>query len=749
MGAQDEHPPWAPSVDVVPTSVATLDRQGNVLYANASMRLGPVPGVIAGSSWFERCPCPRSEAERLLEGVFGSRQVMRQSVHLPEFDRHLELLLAPWITDGAVHAAIVVAFDVTPGRAAVQALEVQEGRARALLQAMPDMIFRLDAEGRFLDYSGPEGATLMPPEAFLGRRIEEVLPPTVAALSRGAIDRSLSSKKAERIEYAMEVGPGELRHYEARLLSYGGGEVLGIVREVSDLVRAQSAVATSGQNLIRVIEQIPDAIVLHRQGEVIYANPAAAQLLGLREVAAVVGRNVVDFVHPDDRARVRERMQKMAESGQPAPATELKIVRADGAMIIAELAPVHVIEVQGVHASLVVARDVTEKKKLQEKFLLADRVASMGNLAAGLAHEINNPLTYVVGNLAVANRTLLELLATTQEPRLHDLLKALADARAGAERVRYIVSDLRAFSTPDRGEVESVDLRKVLDSAINVAWSEIRHRARLVREYGDTPNVAGSETRLGQVFLNLLLNAAQAIEREGDAAQNRIHVVTHTERDGRAHVEIRDSGRGFTPEVAQRMWDPFFTTKPSGEGSGLGLPICQSIVTSVGGEIWAEHNDKVGTVFHVALRPFAGDTPRAARSLADNDDQPLERGRILVVDDEPVIAAMVRRVLDGHDVYLMTSGRDALELCRELAFDLILVDLLMPDLTGMDLYEAIKHGLPGLERRLVFMTAGAFTPKAREFLAMVPNEVVEKPFEIEELQRVVQRHLRALRAPVS
>jgi two-component system cell cycle sensor histidine kinase/response regulator CckA len=688
-------PEWAPDVELLPSPIASIDRSGRILYVNRAMAVCPVPGLRVGEVLFDHCPTTETlGAEALLHGVFEGRQQARHQAHVPALGRHVELLIAPWIKGDQVVAAMVMIFDTTEGWRAERALEVQEGRARALLRALPDMIFRLDREGHFLDYSGPEGATLRTPQEFLGQKIDEVLPPAIAQQAVAAIQRSLAAGQAERIEYQMEVA-GKLHHYEARLLGYGDGEVLGIVRDVSELVRAQSAVVSSERSLIKMIEQIPDAILIHREGQTIYANLACARLLGFTEVSALVGRSIFDFIHADDRARVEERMRRMVETEQPAPPTELRVVRSDGAVVIAELAPVQFIALDGGRASLIVARDVTERKKVQEKFLLADRVASMGNLAAGLAHEINNPLTYVVGNLAVANRTLLELVGRSAEPRLHELLKAVADARAGAERVRFIVSDLRAFSTPDRGEVESVDLRKVLDSAINVAWSEIRHRARLVREYGDTPNVAGSGTRFGQLFLNLLLNAAQAIEREGDAAQHRIHVVTRTEGDGRAHVEIRDTGRGFTPEVYQRMWDPFYTTKPAGEGTGLGLPICQSIVTSVGGEIWAERNPQHGTVFHVALRPYAGDLQPSLPAFRPNDDQPLERGRILVVDDEPVIATMVRRVLDGHDVYLMTSGRDALELCRELEFDLILVDLLMPDLTG---HGSLRGGATHLAR---------------------------------------------------
>src|SRR6266700_1436861 len=391
-------------------------------------------------------------------------------------------------------------------------------------------------------------------------------------------------------------------------------------------------------------------------------------------------------------------------------------------------------------------------------------MAAVGTLAAGVAHEINNPLAYIVANIDFTRRELamhaakLESLTPPPVPvtanapsaaparpstlggSLAEILEALDEARQGAERVRNIVRDLKVFG---RGNEESrgpVVLRRVLDSSINIAWSEIRHRARLVKDYADVPPIDGNESRLGQVFLNLLLNAAQAIT-EGDADRNEIRVSTRTDRLGRAIVEVRDSGLGIPPEILARIFDPFFTTKPEGVGTGLGLWICKGILAGLGGEISVESELGRGSIFRVVMPPAAidGADERADRAPARVD----KRGeRVLIIDDEPMILGALRRALGAeYRVTCLSDGREALaRFAAGERFDVILCDLMMPDTTGMDLHAAIDRIAPGQGQRMIFVTGGAFTPRAREFLEHVPNPRIEKPVDFQNL-RVLMKNL--------
>jgi signal transduction histidine kinase len=239
-----------------------------------------------------------------------------------------------------------------------------------------------------------------------------------------------------------------------------------------------------------------------------------------------------------------------------------------------------------------------EQRRLQEQLMVAERMASVGALAAGVAHEINNPLAAVVANLELALRAVERL--PSDLPDLAELRAELRDAHEAAHQVRQIVRDVKVFSRPVDERGGPVDVRQVLDSTVRMAWNEIRHRARLVRSYQPVPPVWTTDARLGQVFLNLLINAAQAIDT-GRFESNQIRLSTGTDEQGRARVEIADTGTGISAENLGRIFAPFFSTKPRGTGTGLGLAISQRIVKELGGEIRLASEPGCGTVATVLL----------------------------------------------------------------------------------------------------------------------------------------------------
>jgi signal transduction histidine kinase len=413
-----------------------------------------------------------------------------------------------------------------------------------------------------------------------------------------------------------------------------------------------------------------------------------------------------------------------------------------------------------------VATDVTERREAEAALLRSEaslveagRLASLGTLAAGVAHEINNPLAYVLLNLELMIREASQGRSPegSSAEGEADLLPRMHEALAGVERVRAIVQDLKSFSRPASSDRRGpVDVRRVLDTTIDIAANEIRHRARLVRLYDEVSPVAGDGSRLGQVFLNLLINAAQAIP-EGDASRNEVKVATRMDDAGRIVVEIADTGAGIPKEHLERVFEPFFTTKPAGVGTGIGLSICRSIVAALGGEIGVESALGHGTVFRVVL-PAA---PVSARSRELDDRRaPAETGfpssrspgsgrerrggRVLVVDDEPALGAALARSLErDFEPVVVTSGREALERLRvDQAFDVILCDLIMPQLTGMDLHDELHRMAPPLAERIVFMTGGTFTARAQEFLQRVANPVLEKPFDLPTLNALVRARAR-------
>jgi two-component system NtrC family sensor kinase len=251
----------------------------------------------------------------------------------------------------------------------------------------------------------------------------------------------------------------------------------------------------------------------------------------------------------------------------------------------------------GEPATVVSARDLTERKQMQARLLLSDRLVAMGTLAAGVAHEINQPLAFVISNLAFLTGELKALAGELPPGRLAEAEEVLREAGMGTDKVRQIVADLKLFSRGDEDVATPVNLQGVLESALTIARAELRARAQVVRDFEEAPPVEGNEGRFGQVFLNLLINAAQAIPA-GQPERNEIRVKLRAVQ-GHVIVEVRDTGVGIPPEMRSRIFDPFFTTKPAGVGTGLGLFVCQGIITRFGGELSVESQVGQGTTFRV------------------------------------------------------------------------------------------------------------------------------------------------------
>lgn len=382
-----------------------------------------------------------------------------------------------------------------------------------------------------------------------------------------------------------------------------------------------------------------------------------------------------------------------------------------------------------------------ERRRMQQQLLLADRLSSVGMLAAGIAHEINNPLAYVLGNVDFA----MERLASGRSldgAELAEVVQALGQAREGSARIGHITRDLKVFCRSDAEPTAGpVNVRRVMESSISMAWNQIRHRAQLTRRFERVPVVNGDEHRLGQVFLNLLVNAAQAFP-EDRMADNEIVVAIRVE-DGKVLIEVEDNGNGMSPEQLSRAFEPFYTTKPAGVGSGIGLSICRSIVTDMGGEIGCQSLRGSGTTFRVELPAQEAVVHTTLPPRAELPQLPTSR--VLVIDDEPALGAVVRRLLRGeHKVVSFVDAREALKLLeRDADFDVIMCDIMMPHMSGIQFYEQLRARHARLAACTVFMTGGVFHSPAKAFLRAVPNPVLEKPFETHALHEAITQVLEA------
>ena len=511
------------------------------------------------------------------------------------------------------------------------------------------------------------------------------------------------------------------------------------------------------------LRAIGDAVIAtDPAGEVMFMNIAAELLVGVREEHAV-GRSlpeIFSMVDEQARAPLEDPIALALERREVVPLHERAALagRAGERPIDGSASPI--VDDDGrLLGAVLVCRDVGEQRRLRQQIAMADRLSSLGTLASGIAHEINNPLTAVVAGSSYLADAIGKVREEAKTPgarpeeiisriadRVERLPQVLAALQDGAARVCRIVADLQTFSRPQVEVRVRIDLRGVLEWAARMTVAELRPRARLAMELGETPLVEASEVRLGQVFVNLLVNAAHAIA-EGHPERNEVHVSTSTDGAGRAVVSIRDTGSGMTQEVAKHMFEPFFTTKPVGQGSGLGLSISHGIVKSFGGEITVESKVGAGSTFRVVLPPAPAAAASSPAPAAAAPAPRGPRGRILVIDDEPLLVQVVRLVLeDDHEVVTLVEAREALTVLREPpGFDLVLCDLMMPELAGMDLYRHVRELDAALAERFVFLTGGAFTPSAMRFLDSVPNVRIGKPFNPEDLRVFVQDFLYARR----
>ncbi len=385
-----------------------------------------------------------------------------------------------------------------------------------------------------------------------------------------------------------------------------------------------------------------------------------------------------------------------------------------------------------------------EREVLHARLVEADRLTSLGTIAASVAHEINNPLSYAISNLELVSNLLGDARTASGSP----LATALADSREGLLRIRSIVRDLRTFSRPADDGIGPVDVERVLDSAANIVSSEVDHRARLVKDYGGVPRVLANEARLGQVCLNLIVNAAQSIP-EGHVESNEIRITTRSDGRGRVIIEVRDTGEGIAEPLLAHIFEPFFTTKLRSLGTGLGLSICKDLVERLGGTLTVDSEVGKGSLFRISFPELAesvssrgAEVVAERRGAVDAPPPALARSRVLVVDDEPRLCAILARLLGSeHDVTTLTNAATAVErIAAGERFDVIFSDLMMPGMSGMELHAELERLVPQQAKRMVFLTGGAFTPRASEFLGTVRNRFLDKPFDYAALSALAHEY---------
>ncbi len=509
---------------------------------------------------------------------------------------------------------------------------------------------------------------------------------------------------------------------------------LDITREVA----AETERATMEARLRLAVDHSPIAIfTIDQEGVITLSEGAGLKPLGVRS-GELVGKSIFDLYgkHPTIPGYIRRGL---------AGDSFWYTVEIGAAVYDTWLSPLRDTDGQVVGA-VGVSNDVGEMRRLQANVVQNARVLAMGTLAASVAHEINNPLAYVLPYLHDFSRELAEhaarVAALPEIPGHGALMKAierleesLQPVRTGVDRIAGITRDLRTFSRPDDRNLEPTDIGQVIDSILKLTRKDMEARAKLVMSIADTAPVMGNGPRLVQVVTNLMLNAAQALDGVPGTG-NTIFVTTRQEGD-RVWIEVADTGPGVPVADRERVFEPFMTTKSVGQGTGLGLFVCRNITRGLGGDIVIEDNPGGGALFRVWLPALPRTRVVAVAGPAQDESTPSLTGvKVLIVDDDPMVAAALAAGLGaaGAKVHVASSGEAALDLLLGPGgfekFDLVYCDMMMPGLTGMAFMEAVRTREPRLLRRIVVMTGGAFTPQAEAFVEEHAEVCVHKPFDV-------------------
>ncbi|MEO6950903.1 MAG: ATP-binding protein [Polyangia bacterium] len=511
------------------------------------------------------------------------------------------------------------------------------------------------------------------------------------------------------------------------------------LRAHEDVERAEDAKASAEGDRARLFEHAGWGIAIVKAGEhtLQAVNTAFACMHGFT-IEEMIDMPLERVCATSSLEQQRREIRLAEESGHRR--FEVTHVRKDGSEFPCLTDATTLRDADGrLTASAYNFQDMTEWNELKGRLAVADRLAALGTMTASIAHEINNPLACNVGNLACAMTELPKMIELAMrlvgadspglpllQEQCTELLATLKDAQEGASRVQRVVADMNTFARSPGQSARASKLSVAIQEALRICNTRIPKCARVIQDFRSDPYVR-HEAQLAQVFVNLLVNAVHAIESSG-AAEPEIHVLLEEDQHGNAIVEVRDTGCGMSPETMARIFNPFFTTKPVGVGSGLGLSMSYSIVAAHGGEITVESVVGKGTAFRVRL---PSTEPPAGQATAVEVTTPVRRLRALIVDDDAGVARALGRALGAnHDVVILDSARAAQRtLEQDASFDIVICDLMMPEVTGMDLYEWAVVAHPQIAERMLFMTGGAFSERSEIFAQRMADRMLHKPFD--------------------
>lgn len=529
--------------------------------------------------------------------------------------------------------------------------------------------------------------------------------------------------------------------------------VMGLQRSINReyelrraLIQLRDAHGSETQSRLLLARATDGIVVVDASRSVVFANPAACRLLGVESAAAF--ERVLGEQMPEEGSPVVFEVEQVNGATSSVTGTAITSLWDGQEATIVQLQPTPTPSVPPPSGTRVPE----------------DRLRAIGRLAAGLAHEVNNPLTFVLANLESLRESHQAIRRFVRKIRvgltsdgeitpeafqqltddanleevIDDAADMLTDCYKGMHRIQDIARSLGTFSRADDEHAELIDVSRVVDDACAMVFNQIRYRARLVKRFEPIPVIAAYPGRVAQALVNLLTNAVEAIDG-GAYDKHRIVVSTRLEKD-HVVVGVRDTGVGIDETDRHRIFTPGFTTKAHDGGMGLGLSLCKRVAEEHGGRVEVHHLPDRGTCFELSIPVETGlQTVERQRDSRPISEAPGTRSRILIVDDDAmVLSALRRRLRRRYDVVTVLGGVEALaHLSEDEGFDAVICDLMMPEVDGKSFYDTIQEDHPKLVDRIVFMSGGAFTPRLRKFAAAVSNPVLQKPVTREHLESML------------